>query len=57
MALGFLAVIIHGIINSEVALTKELDEKTPQMGPDGVWRGPGAGEAGETRWVVGLWLL
>lgn len=49
LALGFLAVIIHGIINSEVALAKELEEKIPQMGPDGVWRGAGAGEAGETR--------
>lgn len=51
VAVGFLAIIIHGIINSEVALAKELEEKVPQMGPDGVWRGAGAGEAGETRCV------
>ena len=53
LALGFLAVIIHGIINSEVALTKELNEKTPQMDADGVWRGGGPGQAAETRYVGG----
>lgn len=53
LALGFLAVIIHGIINSEVALTKELNEKTPQMDVDGVWRGGGPGQAAETRYVGG----
>jgi hypothetical protein len=39
LALGFLAVIIHGIVNSEVALSKELAEKAPMMTADGVWKG------------------
>ncbi|TFJ83626.1 hypothetical protein NSK_004730 [Nannochloropsis salina CCMP1776] len=37
LALGFLAVIVHGIVNSEVALAKELEEKAPAMSPEGVW--------------------
>ena len=48
VAVAFLATIIHGIINSEVALAKELAEKIPQMDEDGVWRG-GAGQVAETR--------
>jgi hypothetical protein len=38
LAIGFLAVIIHGIVNSEVALSKELEEKAPAMTPEGVWK-------------------
>lgn len=38
LAIGFLAVIIHGIVNSEVALAKELEEKAPAMTPEGVWK-------------------
>lgn len=52
LALAFLAVIIHGIVNSEVALAKELQEKAPLMGEDGVWRGGGPGQAAETRCVL-----
>ncbi len=40
LAIGFLAVIIHGIVNSEVALAKELEEKAPAMTPEGVWKSP-----------------
>ena len=48
VAVAFLATIIHGIINSEVALAKELAEKVPQMDADGIWRG---GAVQETRYV------
>lgn len=48
IAVAFLATIIHGIINSEVALAKELAEKVPQMDAGGVWRG---GAIQETRYV------
>jgi len=48
LAIGFLAVIIHGIVNSEVALAKELEEKAPAMTPEGVWKSSPSDEADPT---------
>ena len=53
LAVGFLAIIIHGIINSEVALARELEEKAPSMTPEGVWITP-TGEEKETRMEIVL---